>query len=1437
MSATLTLGALTQHDDDLALERAVQLDWFTTDPVRNEKLTRSFIWTKDAPKGFVSSGQILNQTMEAFLKESNLNELVVRATYGQGKTHLAVALANYFGQPADSTEAQNVLAKYARCTGQSAERFANFKAGRQPFLILRLRGDRRENLAQAVVTGLEAALHQHPATATATLGLWFEEAKRILGTIKGPELAQANDFLAAHSLDLDSLSRSLDARDDTHYDLLHDLLLEVRHVVPNFGRTADPGQAIELVCDTYCGADKPFAGLLVLFDEFSLFVNSYAGTYRTQHGAPLQRFLDGIYNRKGKAVLLAFAQQSPHATTLLKDKILAGGGHIDDTGALIREMTRLDPKDELFLYAPMEDVLDAYLQQDEDAWNELMQDDDLFSQSTDAADQVQRLFPERYTPKLNWDEERIQEVLVKGCFPLHPVATAIMCSVKLPATDNARSVLSFVVEAVQAAADQPAVRPTDQQLNFIPATRLVQGLGEVLAEDPLRWRQFSDALHLIGGEAPDSWREVLQALFLHEVLDLKVRPGEFAQNIAALSGRPTAECAELLDTLHNRRYIRHDESRQAYTFWPSGQNGKEVYEQLEKETNAIISNSDKLREELGSWLNGLDYYRYREISFASHQFDWRAHITLLPVSLWSTEALRKIVQTYGWDEQTNNLRAPFRGYIISPLAADEHELQWVRENAERTLNELAEELGDTIPPVLIIIPANSQTELVRKLVGQRVLHSWKKDKQEQLGQQSYGEARASFDSEVQKLLDAAEKQGLQRVIVPRPYRAAVELSARPDNVSETLMACYRAAYRYVPPFFQQYKDNNRNMVKAVRMGCGYLAEGSFDGWEKAAPAFPVAQELFNRYLSVGGTTNWGFVDGSKRVGEPQLNSVREAYNLLETTVPRASEKVPLRPLLGKLLNPPYGLDYNTLSLVFCGWYGSHHQHLFTYAANGRALRLGDWLLDGADPRKAIETLCRLDVQISRRDETQIQGRINTLVQQVKAKNRYTLEEAQSVVAELEQYAADPVAEQRLKENAAKAVQQLASDIAAAAEFEVGMQKMAEQLLTTPAAGMMGLKLALSYKLHLPSTERLGSVRPAAEADLPALTEQTRNRMRDVAEKLCDDLARLTSIAHYELQKSKLDTIRTELEKAKEYDLMDVVEQSKRKIEKAKNDLLAKDQDIPFLSRFDNIKNIQSLAQLRELATAAADYAPGHEDTRTKLARHQETLQTAIEKAEKDLVSWQAKLSGQLTSKGLNEFKTTLDQNSFRYLDTPENETLSAISAQRDNLKKFFDKLAKLKEEAPRTHSELQKLLTSYDKLAALPGLSAEQQALATSARDTATAKLQQQIDKAVADLQRQAARCQEPEYDAVQLIKELDQDSPFLPKEHVSQLNNLRKTVRTVINKSVASQVEDMVFNQITDPSIRLECLQRLQIRLAQTETDITASVRNGAEVASTTAV
>jgi hypothetical protein len=65
---------------------------------RNVDLLEHYIFTSQAPAPKKSSVDLLRTFCEAFAPGVTENRFVVIATYGHGKSHFALTLANYFGR-------------------------------------------------------------------------------------------------------------------------------------------------------------------------------------------------------------------------------------------------------------------------------------------------------------------------------------------------------------------------------------------------------------------------------------------------------------------------------------------------------------------------------------------------------------------------------------------------------------------------------------------------------------------------------------------------------------------------------------------------------------------------------------------------------------------------------------------------------------------------------------------------------------------------------------------------------------------------------------------------------------------------------------------------------------------------------------------------------------------------------------------------------------------------------------------------------------------------------------------------------------------------------------------------------------------------------------------------------------------------------------------
>src|SRR5258708_3412117 len=120
----------------------VQLDQYWT--ARNLELLKQYIFTSVAPTGKKSSVELLRTFCEALSPGARENRFVVIATYGHGKSHFALALANFFGKESSTPEAQAVLGAVHHAVADADQAVAgyidDFKLHHSPYLIVILRG-------------------------------------------------------------------------------------------------------------------------------------------------------------------------------------------------------------------------------------------------------------------------------------------------------------------------------------------------------------------------------------------------------------------------------------------------------------------------------------------------------------------------------------------------------------------------------------------------------------------------------------------------------------------------------------------------------------------------------------------------------------------------------------------------------------------------------------------------------------------------------------------------------------------------------------------------------------------------------------------------------------------------------------------------------------------------------------------------------------------------------------------------------------------------------------------------------------------------------------------------------------------------------------------------------------------------------------------------
>ena len=97
-----------------------------------------------------------------------------------------------------------------------------------------------------------------------------------------------------------------------------------------------------------------------------------------------------------------------------------------------------------------------------------MQDPKLRGHIFQATDLAFDQFQARYQRELRWPFEKFQETVTKGCFPLHPVTTVLLCNLRYATTGDfgvPRTVLGFVLEQLDPAKGRTCCGGQSHQLD------------------------------------------------------------------------------------------------------------------------------------------------------------------------------------------------------------------------------------------------------------------------------------------------------------------------------------------------------------------------------------------------------------------------------------------------------------------------------------------------------------------------------------------------------------------------------------------------------------------------------------------------------------------------------------------------------------------------------------------------------------------------------------------------------------------------------------------------------------------------------------------------------------------------------------------------------------------------------------------------------------
>ena len=947
----MKVSDLIRFRSDLFFDGAVQLLWADDHLKRAKEAAQSFVFHGPRYHGGNKEGNtdeiyrltdtatltsdLLNRIAEEPSAHSNPFSLAI-AGYGSGKSHFALALTSLLREP-HSALSEQILSNLALAEPLVAEG-ARQALGKieKPALVIALDGTGNFNLGNALSASLFRSLKEHQIDdrSLRELSPRFDDAASF---VRRNYALRANEFMARFSnRGQDDIVASLEARDEDTYLLVDALYWEANGAhIPVSGRESIQ-DLITVFCETYCSQDGPFSRLVFIFDEFGRFLEYVAERPTLAGDSALQQIFQGIQDNASRAHFLGFIQYE------LKAYLARLGSR--DAMHIQKYITRFDVAKKYYVSSNLETIIAHLLEKKDESALGTAFDRQRATHQTLHAMMVALLPGLKQLPVWN-DPNQFERVIVRGCWPLHPLATWFLT--RQQDIVQSRSAITFVKNAVDTALDREAIE--QQHLATISASRILAGdmLTEMLAAERAHGGVTLDNLVAALAKYEAQLDEVDRALLIAIASTKKMRVVSNQQEtynslLIEFVGCSIESCLQHLTRL---------EKELGVVAW-----SKEL-KQYEIVTDAATRG--QYQKDLRSKLARVSTTEVKEVFLARAKAwseDLLSDITTtfgqefdIPTLEWSFTAQLTNEQRVGasiknafsdWNQAVKPNQA--KGQILYCLASQDSDLAALQLQIHDIYRAELTKSGVSAAPVWTVLLSDHAARIQQYLTTLYVL-----DEQFDRAEQ---ERYSRFIPEERELAKQGLRVALRDSIKERiSLVAGIEVAA--GRLNSEASAIFKQVYTQVLPFpFDGFNTLNGNGNADVAV----LSRALFGGEVSSAWLTVQQVRLQNRVRTLLGSS-WGVLARDAQIkpisDKPQICDILQRLEGAHKSDPQRT----LGDDLAMLTKPPFGCNLASASLLIALFVGKPlPPRAIQYQKNGISLK--EWLeaAYGANGRFLIE---------------------------------------------------------------------------------------------------------------------------------------------------------------------------------------------------------------------------------------------------------------------------------------------------------------------------------------------------------------------------------------------------------------------------------------------------------------------------------------------------
>ncbi len=883
------------------------------DSQKNLSLCESFIFNYDSTKPELSTVGILDAVRRSYHSANQPNIHLMIQQYGKGKSHFAIAIANFFQKPFQSQEVQGILSQVEKATSGKNQAISEglklFKQNqRHQHLLICLSGDiggdiRKQFLQQLVksleASGIQDSLAQHIC----------REPLRYLENLNPDNRGKAEKYLQSignSDGNLNTLIRLLKQNNPSVISTVKKLAFQITGFTPDFTADTNIQAILEDLIKNHCtGENSHFQGILILFDELNRYLKAWAADDIGAGGTTLQNITNICENYKGKIALLSFTQIHP-------------GQGVGISANAIPEYqkiaTRLAPKNGTTYDNPassLELVVDSLLlSKNQSSWETFTSrwNNTLRREAETAYERRIKIYKNK-----GWSFQEFYTHLSEGCFPLHPLTAYLLCN--LDFTQD-RTVIEFIKGYVK---NFIATQPVEnaEKPNYIYPIALVDTFLENFSNYPV-YNQYKKAVDLVAGADNDDELMVIKALFIYEASGEKLtKPDreEHQEILIALTGLSKSRLQAALDKLEKERSLIYQQPEiKLYRFW--GQiNPKDIQEEIEEKIKSLTTSINDVVTYCGE-INILKQYPHNT-TIGAKQF---VKDNKLVNEDWRFE--RKIYSVDKFINALNNNRilrdTKEKGILAYVLTETQEELQDFRNTVANYLSK--SELKNRIA---VAIPTEETGNLARIILKIKAL-----EKTDIADKRLLGNA---YKEQLQRWQEEAKTRLMRLLENCDYYCVGIEKlpSAEQNKAQRVISVLLQDLYSLVPPVDEI--DKMRSDHQTGKKIVGWTAKQMFI--DNNIGQQTLQDQSYRTVLDQIFVKLWGlFKKTSDKyiVQEPTNEKIRVAWDKISqiTNLEGLPQKsVDLEDVWKELSTPPFGYSEYNFTMLLAGWLAIHRKEV------------------------------------------------------------------------------------------------------------------------------------------------------------------------------------------------------------------------------------------------------------------------------------------------------------------------------------------------------------------------------------------------------------------------------------------------------------------------------------------------------------------------------